>query len=286
MEHVLPRKNKKMSAQSRLLYGLAGGALVGYGIKYGIQRAPWLGSLTALVCADLLTHGATGHHLHEALGITDGHTEWAKRRGFSRIPHQLGVQVQRSVLVNSTPQKAYEFVRDLENFPRFMQHVKTVYFTGEKRCHWVVKGPAGTQVEWDADIINDIPGELIAWRSINNPDVDSAGSVRFEKASGDRGTVIRVHMQYLPPAGAVGVAIAKLFGEEPEQQMRSDLRHLKEILETGEIASIAGQPTGGLGGMRTRPGGLRQVAEVRTSSGPAGLLTEERRAAAASGRGR
>jgi uncharacterized membrane protein len=286
MEHVLPRKNKKMSAQSRLLYGLAGGALVGYGIKYSVQRAPWLGSLTALVGVDLLTHGATGHHLHEALGITDGYSQCAKRRGFSRIPHQLGVQIQRCILVDSTPQKAYEFVRDLENFPRFMQHVKTIYFTGEKRCHWVVKGPAGTQLEWDADIINDIPGELIAWRSINNPDIDSAGSIRFEKASDDRGTIIRVHMQYLPPAGAVGVAIAKLFGEEPAMQMRSDLRRLKQILESGEVATTAGQPVGGQGGLRSRSESLRQTVEVRSSSRPAGLLTEDRRAAAASGHGR
>src|SRR5256885_1640117 len=144
MEHVLPRKNKKMSAQARLIYGLAGGALITYGIKNGIKRGSFLGGLTAVVGADLLTHGATGHHLHEALGITDGH---AGRRGMSRIPHQLGVQVHRSVLVNATPEKAYEFVRDLENFPRFMKHVKTVYFTGEKRCHWVVRGPAGMQVE-------------------------------------------------------------------------------------------------------------------------------------------
>jgi uncharacterized membrane protein len=284
MEHVLPRKNKKMSAQSRLLYGLAGGALVSYGIKLGVQRAPLLGSLTALLGADLVTHGATGHHLHEALGITDTHAECAQRRGFSRIPHQLGVQVQRSILVNSTPQKAHEFVRDLENFPRFMQHVKTVYFTGENRCHWVVRGPAGTQVEWDAEIINDLPGELIAWRSINNPEVDNAGSIRFEKAPADRGTIIRVHMQYLPPAGAVGVAIAKLFGEEPEQQMRSDLRCLKQILETGEIPTTLGQPVGGSRRPQTKVSADRQAAEARKSPRPAGLIPEELRAAAASGR--
>jgi uncharacterized membrane protein len=279
MEHVLPRKNKKMPAQSRLIYGLAGGALVGYGIKNAIKGGtPVTYGLAALIGADLLTHGATGHHLHEALGITDGH---AGRPGVSRIPHQLGVQIHRAILVNATPEKAYEFVRDLENFPRFMKHVKTVYFTGEKRCHWVVRGPAGMQVEWDAEIINDLPGELIAWRSINNPDIDSAGSIRFEKAGADRGTIIRVSLQYLPPAGAVGVAIAKLFGEEPEQQLRSDLRRLKQILETGEIATTEGQPMGGFGGMRTRPGGLRETVEGRRSYQPAGLLTEERRAAAA-----
>lgn len=280
MEHILPRLNKKMSPQSRLLYGLTGGTLLSFGIK----RGSLLGGVAALVGVDLLTRGATGHHIHEALGITDGH---AGRRGVSRIPHQLGVQVQRAILVNATPEKAYEFVRNLENLPRFMKHVKTIRITGDKRSHWVVKAPAGRQVEWDAEIINDLPGELIAWRSVNNPDIDSAGSIHFERSRGDRGTIIRVSMQYLPPAGVLGVAVAKLFGEEPELQLRSDLRRLKQILETGETPTTAGQPFGGSRGVRTRPGNGK-------TSEPAGLLSETvserapewRRAAAASGRTR
>jgi uncharacterized membrane protein len=144
----------------------------------------------------------------------------------------LGVQVQRSIHVNAPPRKAYEFVRDLKNLPRFMEHVKNVSTKDEKRSHWVVKAPAGTQVEWDVEIINDLPGELIAWRSINNPDIDSAGSVRFERTARDDGTVIRVSMQYLPPAGILGATVAKLFGEEPEQQLKDDLGRLKMALES------------------------------------------------------
>jgi len=225
MERVFPRRNKRMGTESRLLYGLAGSAL----LIFGISRRSWFREALALLGADLLSYGATGHHLYEALGITRGH---AGQSEGTRIPHQLGVQVQRSIHVNAPPRKAYDFVRDLENLPRFMQHVKNVSKTDDKRSHWVVKAPAGTQVEWDAEIINDLPGELIAWRSVNNPDIDSAGSVRFERTIGDGGTVIRVSMQYLPPAGILGATVAKLFGEEPEQQLKDDLGRLKTALES------------------------------------------------------
>src|SRR5712692_9292049 len=206
MERMLPRRNERMSTESRLLYGLAGGAL----LILGMSRRSWLRDPLALVGADLLSYGATGHHLYEALGITSGHA--GKREG-TRIPHQLGVQVQRSIHVNAPPRKAYEFVSYLENLPRFMEHVKNVSKKDEKRPHWVVKAPAGTQVEWDADI-------------------DSAGSVRFERTTRDDGTVIRVSMQYMPPAVIVGATVAKLFGEEPERQLKDDLGRLKMALES------------------------------------------------------
>ena len=225
MERILPRPNKKIPAEWRALAGLTGGAL----LALGISRRSRLGGLLELAGADLLSYGATGHHLYEALGVT---CDYAGRKEVTRIPHQLGVQVERSIHVNAPPQKAYEYVRDLENLPRFMQHVKNVSKMDEKRSHWVVKAPAGTQVEWDAEIINDLPGELIAWRSINNPDVDSAGSVHFEKAGRDNGTVVLVKMQYLPPAGVLGATVAKLFGEEPDQQLRDDLGRLKMALES------------------------------------------------------
>jgi uncharacterized membrane protein len=225
MEHILPRANHKVPVEWRVLAGLAGGAL----LAFGLSRRARLRGLVELVGADLLTYGATGHHLYEALGIRGGQ---AGTHEGTRIPHQMGVQVQRSIHVNAPPQKAYEFVRDLENLPRFMQHVKNVSTMDAKRSHWVVKAPAGTEVEWDAEIINDLPGELIAWRSINNPDVDSAGSVHFEKARRDNGTVVVVKMQYLPPAGVLGATVAKLFGEEPDRQVKDDLGRLKMALES------------------------------------------------------
>jgi uncharacterized membrane protein len=103
------------------------------------------------------------------------------------------------------------------------------------RSHWRAKGPAGTGVEWDADITVDRPGETLAWQSREGADVPNSGSVTFSRAPGGRGTEIRVELRYHPPAGRFGAAIAKLFGEEPSQQIEGDLRRLKQVLETGEV---------------------------------------------------
>jgi uncharacterized membrane protein len=225
MERMFPRANKKIPTGLRVLSALTGAAL----LRFGFSRRSRLRGLVELVGADLLIYAASGHHLYEGLGVTGEHAGNQEPR---RIPHQLGVQVQRSIRVEASPQEAYAFVRNLENLPRFMQHVKNVSTMDDKRSHWVVKAPAGTEVEWDAEIIKDLPGKLIAWRSINNPDVDSAGSAHFERAGRDNGTIVVVKMQYLPPAGVLGATVAKLFGEEPEQQLRDDLCRLKTALES------------------------------------------------------
>jgi uncharacterized membrane protein len=112
------------------------------------------------------------------------------------------------------------------------------------RSHWVATGPLGREIEWDSEVIEDIENRYLAWRSLPGSTVASTGSVGFSDASGGRGTVVTVNMQYNPPAGSMGAAFAKLFGEEPSLQIRDDLRHLKQIMETGEIASVEGQPSG------------------------------------------
>jgi uncharacterized membrane protein len=124
-----------------------------------------------------------------------------------------------------------------------MNHLESVTTTGEGRSHWVAKAPAGTTVQWDAEIYNEKEGELIAWRSLEGADVDNAGSVRFEPA-GAGGTTVRVTLRYDPPGGAVGAAIARIFGENPEQQIEEDLRRFKQVMETGEVTTTTGQPSG------------------------------------------
>jgi uncharacterized membrane protein len=153
-------------------------------------------------------------------------------------------RVTKSITINRPPEDVYRFWRDLQNLPLFMYHLESVAVTDEKRSHWVAKAPAGMKVKWDAEIIEDRPNELIAWRSLEGSDVDNSGSVRFERAPGGRGTVLRVEIQYCPPAGATGAAVAKLFGEEPAQQVEEDLRRLKQVIETGEILTTRGQPAG------------------------------------------
>jgi uncharacterized membrane protein len=146
-----------------------------------------------------------------------------------------GIHAKASCIVNRSPDEVYRFWRNFENLPRFMKHLESVQEMGDGRSHWVAKGPAGTTVEWDATLIADVPGEVITWRSLENSDVDNAGAVRFEAAPGNRGTIVKVNLQYNPLAGVVGATIAKLFGEEPEQQLEDDLRRFKQVMEVGEV---------------------------------------------------
>ena len=146
-----------------------------------------------------------------------------------------GPRATNSIVVNKSPEEVYRHWRNFENLPAFMRHLESVSETGAGRSHWVAKAPAGGAVEWDALITEDRPGELIAWRSLEGADVYNAGSVSFEPAPGGRGTIVKVRIDYDPPAGVVGSAVAWLFGEEPSQQVQSDLRRFKQILETGEV---------------------------------------------------
>ena len=157
---------------------------------------------------------------------------------------RAGVPVEKSVTLNRSPQECYQFWRDFTNLPRFMKHLDSVQHIDERRSHWVARAPGGTQVEWDSELTEDVPGQFLAWRSLSGSDVDHSGSVRFEPAPGGRGTVVRVQMRYQPPAGRAGVLVAKIFHEEPEQQVQEDLRRFKQVLETGEIPTTRGQPSG------------------------------------------
>ena len=152
----------------------------------------------------------------------------------SRDKNDSAVRVH-TVTVNRAPDELYRFWRDFENLPRFMSHLESVRITGERRSHWVAKAPAGTTVEWDAEITKDIPGQLIAWRSVEGAEVENSGVVRFDRAPGGRGTEVRVELFYDPPGGLLGAGVAKLFGEEPGTQIKGDLRRFKQVMETGEV---------------------------------------------------
>ena len=156
---------------------------------------------------------------------------------------QQGTRVRKSITVNRPADEVYGFWRNFENLPRFMKHLESVQMTGDRRSHWKANAPAGKTVEWDAETTEDRPNELIAWRSVEGADVPNAGVVRFVDAPGGRGTEIHVDLRYDPPAGKLGALFAKLFGEEPSQQVDGDLRRFKQVLEIGEVtqsdASIA-----------------------------------------------
>lgn len=146
-----------------------------------------------------------------------------------------GVHVTQAITINRPRQEVYGFWHNFENLPRFMAHLESVLVLDDKRSHWKAKAPAGVTVEWDAETIEDRPNELIAWRSLAEADIPNSGSVRFKDAPGDRGTEVLVELHYQPPGGKLGALVAKLFGEEPEQQVKGDLRRFKQVMEIGEV---------------------------------------------------
>lgn len=149
-----------------------------------------------------------------------------------------------TMAINSPPEKVYEFWRKLENLPRFMQHLESVRETGDRTSHWVAKAPGGVRVQWQSEIVEEQPNQFISWRTREGSEVNHYGSVRFETAPGGRGTIVRVEMYYGLPGGRVAQRAAQLFSAAPETVIKEDLRRLKQLLETGEIATTRGQPSG------------------------------------------
>ncbi|MEY2929365.1 MAG: hypothetical protein RL033_114 [Pseudomonadota bacterium] len=172
---------------------------------------------------------------------------------------QKGVVVLQSITINRSPEDVYSFFRDLENLPRFMTHLVYVRVSNG-RSHWRAKGPLGTSVEWDAEIIQDRPGELLAWRSLADADIPNSGRVTFRPAPGGRGTELVVHLNYDPPAGALGVLAAQIFQSEPAQEIASDLRRLKQVLETGEVMHSDASIHAGL--HAARPPGMLEADDL------------------------
>jgi uncharacterized membrane protein len=173
------------------------------------------------------------------------------------------VQVTEAITVNRPIEESYAFWRDFGNFPRFMRHIESVDVAG-RRSHWRAKGPAGVKVEWDADLVEDVEHDRISWRSLEGSDVEHHGSVHFAHAPGSRGTEIRVHLHYSPPAGRLGRGIAWLLGSDPESQIREDLRRFKQLLETGEVVLSEGPALWRAAQPPAEPERLRTLAGVHS----------------------
>ncbi len=206
--------------------GIAGLAL----FTLGVKCRGLLGGVLTLLGAYMIHRGVTGRcEGYRRLGIdTAGNND---RRG---VPEDVGVKVDKSIEIRRSPMELYHFWHQLTTLPEIMPHVVSVTIQ-DSRSHWVVAGPAGKQVEWDAEFINEKPGELIAWQSLPGSDVQSAGSVRFDPIDGGQSTRLRVVLEYLPPAGKAGAFIVRLLGSAPEQQLETDLRRFKERMESGQL---------------------------------------------------
>ena len=225
-----------VSNPERWLSVVAGSALM----AYGLTRRSVGGTLTALLGGAVAFRGVSGFCPgYNALGISTA----SGKRDHVSVPYGRGIRVEERVIVSISPERLYRFWRNLENLPRFMRHLESVRVIDDRRSHWTTKGPAGSKVEWDAEIINEVPNELIGWRSVNGAYVDHAGSVHFSRVDGR--TEVRVLLRYDPPAGALGATVAKLFGEEPSQQIREDLQRLEQLIDRplASLRAEAGQAT-------------------------------------------
>lgn len=203
------------ASSSRVTWTLGGAALGALG-AYGLLRrtpAAWLLAAAGLA---LLARGTTNVPFAPMAG-----------RGVGK----RSIDLQKTIHIEAVPERVFDLWSNYENFPRFMSHVQQVRDLGNGRSHWVVEGPAGTQVEWNAETMESRRPEVLAWRSMQNATVDNSGTIRFEPEGS--GTRVTVQLSYRPPAGRLGHAVASLFGKDPKQQMDDDLMRMKQFIETG-----------------------------------------------------
>lgn len=225
----------------------------GVGILTQPRPAGWVWSRVAGDAMDLalLGRGLNSRHSNRnrvaaaaaaVVGVTlldylTGQQLSRKSNGGAQRPiyERRGIHVKKTITINRPLAEVYRFWRDFGNLPRFMAHLESVLVLDERRSHWKASAPVGSTVEWDAEIVEERENELIAWRSLQHADVHNWGSVHFAPAPGNRGTEVHVELRYEPPGGVLGAAVAKLFGEEPGQQVAGDLRRLRQVLEIGEV---------------------------------------------------
>jgi len=221
------RSRRNISGLEKWVSIAAGAGLM----AYGLSRLRSKGWLWTGVGALLLRRGVTSHcDVYEALGVNTAPIASDTR---ALLGGTRGVNVLETVSINRSIEELYRFWRNLENLPQFMRHLISVEKITDTISRWRAKGPAGSIVEWEAEIYNEVPSKLIAWRSLEGSDVVSAGSVNFDEAN--RGTRVTVHLQYSPPGGKLGASVAKLFGKDAKTEIREDLRRFKQFVEAGVV---------------------------------------------------
>jgi uncharacterized membrane protein len=211
--------------------GTFGLFLAGAGLALaGLRRNDLPGVAMALAGGAVLLGGT--RFLNETLAVGNP----VRHSKSAVIPAREGIRVEESIVVDRPVALVFRFWRNMENLPIFMHHLLSVRTTGADRSHWVARGPAGTKIEWDAQIINEEEDELIAWKSASGSVVENAGSVHFEALNDGAATRVHVNMKYDPPAGKLGAVIARLFGEEPGQQIHEDLQRFKRLMESKQFS--------------------------------------------------
>jgi uncharacterized membrane protein len=164
------------------------------------------------------------------------------RRSRPSVRSNKGVKVEAEITIQRTPEELFSFWRDFTNLPRVMEHLESVECYDERRSHWRMRRPSGKAIEWDADVINEHPNELIAWRTVEGSDVRHAGTIRFTPTPDGSGTEVKLAVEYEVTGGKLTAAFAKLFHQSPEQEIREDLRRFKQLMEEGAGPTVEGQP--------------------------------------------
>jgi len=222
-----------INTAERWISGIAGGALAFYAVKNlkNRKRRSWTGYSSAVGASLMLLRSVTGKSpLYRWIGINTQNRDLPQS---ASVQHDNNVQIVKTIVINKSPEELFRFWRNFENLPKFMNHLQAVTVLDSNHSHWVAKGPAGSTVEWDAVIHNEIDNELIAWRTVGNSDISHAGSVEFESA-GSAGTEVKVKLDYEPPVGKLGALVAQVLGEEPGVQIEEDLNHFKQLIEGGQ----------------------------------------------------
>jgi uncharacterized membrane protein len=224
------RQGRNISDAERWVSVAAGTGLA----VYGVTRRSAGGWLMTGLGALLVQRGISGHcHTYDVLGLNTADTGNDTRQALSG---SRGVSVAQSVVINRSVEELYRLWRNLENLPRFMRHLESVERVTDTLSRWRAKGPAGIDVEWNAEIINEVPNKVIGWQSLDDSDVVSAGSVNFEDI-GMGVTCVRVRLQYSVPGGKVGAAVAWLMGGDPATEIREDLEQFKALAESGRLTA-------------------------------------------------
>ena len=210
---------------------------------FGLNREILNRPVPILLGGSLILRGVTGRSfLYQTLGVS---TVEHSPATIAELPDNQGIQVKRAVTINASPEELYRYWRDFKNAPRFMVNVESVQVTGDGRSHWVAKTPMNKTVEWDAEVTQDEPGQLIAWRRTQGPFLaPNGGSVHFQPKRNGRETVVRLEIEFHQFRGPIGTMLGNVLGQIPEQVVRQDLERFKELMEAGEIATTAGQPSG------------------------------------------
>ncbi len=240
IEHDPRRANLVNVGQIERIVSIAGGSVLAI---YGMVRRNATGVGLALVGGELIRRGTTGHcYLYQLLDLN---TNDESPSTVASLPNNKGVRIQRSMTILRPAHELYAFWRDVENSPLYMHNIETVKATDANSSHWIAKVPVGkVPIEWNSEITEDVQDSLIAWRIEGQSLLGSGGQVRFAKAADDKGTIVTLEMEFPVFGGTFGAEVGKILGHLPEQEVRENLRQFKQLMESGEIPTLAEQPVG------------------------------------------